>query len=259
MKLVRRHYWILLITLGCALLAGTEVREFEVSGEPNLTLSNISGDIEILPGDSDRVVVNYHREDERIEVKMSQSGDRITVETKYPKGSFRGKGGVSFEIHFPGSGQLEVSSVSGDIKLNGIQGEIDIHSVSGTVEVSNVAGDLRLGSVSGDVEMSGLGDSRVEANSVSGDIVYRRGDLLGTKYSFSSTSGDIRVSHGANASYHVRGRTLSGGIKNDIGGEIEVRKAKYTGKQSVSGTFNGGEADLNLTTVSGRITLRLER
>ncbi len=259
MKLdIRFPLLLAMATLGYALFAGTEVREFNISGEPNLTLSNISGDIEILPGASDRVVVNYHREDERIDVEMKQDGDHIIVETKYPKGNFRGKGGVSFEIHFPTSGQLKVSSVSGEIRLNGIQGEIDISSVSGNVEVSKAAGDLNLGSVSGDVEMSDLGDSRVEANSVSGDVIYRNGDLLGPKYSFSSTSGDIRVSHGPNASYHVSGQTLSGSIDSDIGSEVEIRKAKYTGQQSISGTFNGGEADLDLNTVSGKISLRID-
>ena len=249
---------LLFVTAWFMAMAGKSVREFEVGGSPHLILENISGDIEVTTGASDRIIVKFTKEDDRIEVEMNQSGDRVEVKTIYPQGNFRGKGGVDFQIQFPAEGRLEVQSVSGTIKVKGVNGELGLKSVSGDVEVDNAEGRLDLSSVSGDVVMTQLGVADVDANSISGDVEYSKGHLDGGDYSFSSTSGNVSISHSRDASYRINGRSISGSISNRVGGDIDIHEERYSSIKSVSGNYNGGEVGLQVNTVSGNLTLSFD-
>ncbi|MBT8130808.1 MAG: DUF4097 family beta strand repeat protein, partial [Gammaproteobacteria bacterium] len=104
---------------------------------------------------------------------------------------------VSGEIEIEGSDNtlnLTVGSVSGDIEANNISGEISAKTVSGDIElVSARVSRLRLNSVSGDIEWSGdlENGGRIDAETVSGDVVLKLRNLLDTEYSLQSFSGRI--------------------------------------------------------------------
>ena len=234
-----------------------DARVFEVGGSPELDLRNVAGDITIRVGSSDQIVIKASKDDERVEVIMEQTGDLVTVETKYPEGIRNFKGGVDFDIEFPSEGRLTIESVSGSIDVVGVNGRLNLSTVSGEVSVARLEGDLELKSVSGRVTMNEIGSASAEASSTSGSIVYKNGDLAGGDYRFNSTSGSVKITHGEAASYRISGRTISGGITNDVGDEVEVIKQKYGPTQSVKGEFNGGETKVTVNTVSGSIVLTL--
>ena len=236
-----------------SLFAEVIEKEFSVGDDPYLKLSNVAGDITITRGDSDRIVVKAEKQNEDIKVEMTQSGDRVTVEVDYPKNG-RNMKGVTFEVQFPASGKLNITSVSGSIRVSEIRGDMKLNSVSGNVEVGDFDGDLEANSVSGNVTLTNIDNSNVEAASISGRVRFS-GTLSEGDYSFNSTSGSVTVTHDDNASYEVSGQTISGGINNDAGGEITVEKAKYGPMKSLSGTYNGSSASLELNTISGSITL----
>lgn len=244
--------------MACVAMAGTQVREFDVGGNPELELTNISGDIKVVQGAGDRINVTFEKRDDRIEVEFEQVGDSVRVRTIYPDNVRNTRGGVYFTVEFPAEGQLLLTSVSGAIDVNGIFGTHRLKSVSGHVRVANLEGELDLNSVSGNVEMTRLGIAEVEATSISGDVVYREGDLLGGDYNFSSTSGSIRLNHGPAASYDISGRTLSGNIRNKIGNELEVIKAKYGPNTRLEGSVNGGTVRVRANSISGGITIEYQ-
>ena len=234
-------------------------REFSVGDSPTLTLRNIAGDIEVRPGASNRIVVHVDRDDDDIEVDMFQNRDRITIKVRYPRrNNYRNKGDVDFRIEFPAKGNnLELHSISGSIEVKGIQADMKLKTVSGEVQVLDSQGDMKLNAVSGDIEMTDIGTSSIDASTISGDVEYRRGKLEGGDYSFSSTSGNVDIYHDAAASYQISGRTISGSIENDVSDSITVKKAKYSGVQSVYGTYNKGKGVwIEANTVSGDINLR---
>ena len=246
--------WCLSMT---SVLAQKAEREFQVGDNPHLVLENISGNINISRGGDDTVMIRVFKNDDRIEVEMSQNGDRIRVKTIYPENNYRSNGGVDFEVQFPAEGELDIKSISGSISVDGVSGELDLKSVSGDVELTNLEGNINANSVSGNVVLTKIGNAEVDANSISGRIDYSRGSLEGGDYSFSSTSGSVKIAHRSDASYHISGRTISGRIR-DKTGDLQIRKEKYTNMQSVSGEFNGGTVEVSANSVSGSITIEIE-
>jgi hypothetical protein len=93
------------------------------------------------------------------------------------------------------SALTRAKSVSGGIDIDGIAGELEAESVSGGVEITAASlNRARLSSISGNVRLrSGLGpDSRIEAETTSGNVTLTiLGDAAG-EYELSSFSGGIR-------------------------------------------------------------------
>jgi len=248
---------VMLAATALAAFAAENVREFDVGVQPMLELSNISGDIAVVRGDGGRITVKYDKKDDSIRVLMEQNGDRVSVRVEYPEEKRNFRGGVRFEIQFPSEGELELQSVSGSIDVTGVDGYHMLKSVSGDVKVAELSGDLSLNSVSGDVEMTRVGPSEVKANSVSGSVEYRGGNLEGGPYAFNTTSGSVIVRHGLDASYRVSGNTISGSIRADLEG-LHVAKQKYVNSSSLKGEYNGGAVRLSVNSISGRVSVEVE-
>lgn len=259
--MIKKHsiFMTLLMLSATSLAMASDIqREFSVDGDATLKLRNIAGDIEVRPGTSDRIVVHVDRDNDNVEVDMFQNGDRVTIKVRYPQRNQKSnKGSVDFRIEFPAKGSsLELSSISGSIEVKGIQADLKLKTISGNIKTQDAVGDLKLGTVSGDIEMDDTGRASIDASTISGDVEYRKGKLNGGDFSFSSTSGDIDIYHAASASYEISGRTLSGTISNRVGDSIVVKVAKYTGSQSVSGSYGGTDVWIEANTVSGDIKLR---
>jgi len=249
-----------LLVSGSLVSASDITREFKVTSAPDLALRNIAGEIKVSPGKSDRVVIHVDRDDDDIEVDMFQSGSRINIKVRYPnRTNFGNRGDVNFKIELPNKcNNLELHSVSGSIEVVGIQSQMNLQTVSGDLEITRCSGEMKLNAVSGDIDLDELGSSGIDASTISGDVVYRDANLEGGDYSFSSTSGDIRITHGASASYRISGRTISGNISNDVADSIEVKRNKYSSTKSISGFYNGEAVWIEAHSVSGNISLRLK-
>ncbi|MDJ0836165.1 MAG: DUF4097 family beta strand repeat-containing protein [Acidobacteriota bacterium] len=247
-----RSLWAaLIIVSGATLFAQDIERTFSISGEPRLDVITISGSITISKGKTGKVLVKARRSNDRIEVDMTQSGDRIRIKTRHP---FGGRGGsVSLEITMP-DGELDVRSTSGEITVEGVSGDLELHSVSGNIDVSRLDGRLRMNGISGNVTMSRLGKAEVDAVSISGNVIYRKGSLQGGDYNFSSTSGNVVLSATADANYTISGRTISGRITDETG-KLTIKKAKYSGSQSLSGVVGKGTVMVQANSVSGNVRI----
>ncbi|MEQ8955548.1 MAG: DUF4097 family beta strand repeat-containing protein [Gammaproteobacteria bacterium] len=236
-----------------------ETREFEVGNNPELRLENIAGEISVSAGDTDQIVIEYEIEGEDVDVIFEQSGNAVAVKVVHPKKSgWFGSGNnhrVDFVIEMPATGRYALKSVSGDIDVAGVGGRVRLETVSGSIRILESSGHLELRTVSGSIEMEKVQSADLEVNTVSGDIDYKDGDLSGENYDFSSVSGDISISFDNEASFRVRGKTVSGGVRIDSGVKTEIFKHKYAGNQSFDGEYNGGETGLNLSSVSGSIRL----
>jgi len=179
----------LLVGLGSSILAMDLIeKRFEVDGTPHFDLSNISGSIDVMQGDSGEVVVSAKNPNPKIEVIFTQDGNHITVETKYPKHSRNIKGGVDFEVWLPQDSNVKLNSVSGNMSLEGIEGRLSFNNVSGDILLRQIAGDIRLNNVSGNMKVRDLGESDVDANTVSGDIEFSNVSLKSGHFEFNSVS-----------------------------------------------------------------------
>ena len=148
--------------------------------------------------------------------------------------------------HVPAGTDVEVSSASGEFRLQGRLGVLRMHTASGDVEVGDAAridlttasGQFSCGEISGDVNIS----------SVSGDCVVR---AIGGRLDATLTSGALRVDE-------CRGDVTVGSTSGDVrvgrcgGSEIAVR--------SISGDLriglpSGIRVEAEISTLSGRATL----
>ncbi|MFG3282950.1 DUF4097 domain-containing protein [Streptomyces sp. NPDC048111] len=150
-------------------------------------------------------------------------------------------------------GRTEVRGVSGDATLVKLAGPVRAESVTGNMEVQAVTGDLSFKSVSGDLTVVDGAGGRVEAESVSGDMVLdldpgaRRTDIRLT-----TVSGEvaIRLPHPADA--HVEANTASGAVSSAF---EDLRVSGQWGTKKITGTLGAGNGKLRATTVSGSIAL----
>lgn len=254
MNIAKLTWIIVLAALAAPVKADQYTKTFQVSGEPRLTLSNVSGDITIEAGDNQEIVIQVTRDDEAIEVNMEQTNGRVEVKTHFPKRQRTFDGGVHFHVFFPSQGRLDVESVSGNVEVMGIAGDLELSSVSGHVVLNRSSGDLELSSVSGDVEAYDIGPADMDASSISGNVIYE-GNFEDGDYEFSSTSGNVKIRHGASAAYHIRGQTVSGSIRNNVGDEIRIKKDKWGPMKSMEGSVNGNGVSVEVDTVSGSISI----
>ena len=253
---------MILLLCGYAVLSHASdekiVKEFTVDDIPSLSLSNVAGDITIHRGEDRTVLIHAINPNPEVEVTMRQDGRKITVKTKYPRHSRNIHKGVTFEIWLPATSEMEINTVSGDFEMKEIAGDISINTVSGDIDITQCSGDLDLNTVSGDIEIRELGNCDFEANAVSGDILLSEISLQKGDYELNTTSGDIQIIHGKTASYTISGQSVSGDMDVDGIQGVRVKKAKYSGMRSVNGTYQGGEADLDINSVSGDLSISLK-
>jgi hypothetical protein len=110
---------------------------------------------------------------------------------------------VGVRIRCPHGADLDVKTVSAEVRGEGSLGVAAVKSVSGDVALPNMAGDARIKSVSGDVRL-GQVEGVVEVQTVSGDV--NAGGADGN-ISITTVSGDLRV---GDAGRSVTAKTVSG-------------------------------------------------
>ncbi len=231
-----------------------------------LSLTNISGDVEILTSKEAQVKIEALKTSKasslekakenaaKVTIEVTGEGDLVRIETKYPKKSGDSWGGdsinvsVDYKIWVPEQAAVEIKSVSGDIGIAALGGQAKIKSVSGNVDLGGAAGaEVEL--VSGDLTMAKIaGDAHV--NAVSGNI-----DVTGIKGSVDvkTVSGEVKLLDVADAQT-VRGETVSGNITYvgaiKAGGRYEIKAHSGDVRVTIPA---GSSFDLEANTFSGDI------
>ena len=226
----------------------------------------------------------------RVKITITEENSTLRIQTEYPEGPNKNLNvSITYTLIIPQeatlnastfsgdvicediSGDLKAKTVSGNVRVIGAKNGATCSTISGTVEVDNVIGDVKLHTVSGNVVANAIKGS-VEADTVSGSVlltdisdadeieastmsgrVKYEGDLAsdGT-YHLQSHSGRVEFIVPSNAAFDLEARTFSGSINSDfditIRGKIE--------KRSLSGSVNGGGAEVELKAFSGNVYLR---
>jgi hypothetical protein len=222
----------------------------------------------------------------RLDVKMTQSGDTLQVEVS--RAGFAGFIGrspyVDLRISVPDGVALDVQTVSGDLRAEGLRADGSLSTTSGDIDLADSSGALQVSSTSGDVQMSGAfagpqvqtvsGDitlagasGRLRASSISGDIALR--DLRDAQLDLESTSGDIEVAGSLASGQESKVSNISGGVQarltgaadlrlsastvsGDLSSDLNLRDAQRE-RRSLSGTLGAGKTTLTISTTSGDI------
>ncbi len=191
---------------------------------------NVEGSIEISGWDQPTVDVSGHV-GERVErVDVTSSANHTTIRVVLPNGSnWGGDSEAHLKIRVPQKSALEVSLVSSDLRISGVSGSQHLQTVSGDIageangdlQISSVSGDVRLAAhnthntqvktVSGDINIGGP-DGTIQVNTVSGDATLTLGTV--SRAHFESVSGGLSVTAAALA---PSGQLEATSVSGDLG------------------------------------------
>ena len=217
-------------------------KSYKLAAGGQIHIGNVSGDVKVTGYDGDAVVVRGFKEGEdrdRLDVEDRSTEGRVEIGARYPK-HCDCQASIRFEVQVPRSVKYDfdhISSVSGDVEVSQVSGRIQATSVSGEVRVHDVSGSVNAKSVSGNVE--------VEISRLDGST---------DDMKFSSVSGSVNVRMPSEIDADVDMSSLSGGIRTDF--PIEVTKERYGPRTSARGKLGNGSRRLQMSSVSGSLSLR---
>jgi DUF4097 and DUF4098 domain-containing protein YvlB len=148
-----------------------------------------------------------------------------------------------------------VKSVSGKITLDGVTGAVDASTLSGDVEAQGLDGEVGFNSVSGDLTVADGMVEKLDAKTVSGRVTADVDLNDGGAMRVGTISGEVAIRLPSEASTRVELRSTTGRVQCEFGG---LTPSRGPGMTTLSGTLGSGAGRLQITTVSGRVTL-LER
>ncbi len=211
-------------------------------GAGQFELTNLNGDIKIEGWDKPQAEVKVTKhggtpdEREAVEIKLQQAGDHLSLSTA-PDGQGNIED-VVYEVKLPRRLQhINLSTMSGDVKLTGVHGHIEITAQRGDIKLEDVGGALTTKTLTGNTKI-------VLAASAPGDA----------PQSFNAISGNVEVQLGDTANAEVRADTTSGEIKVDDALGLQVEK-RLVG-QHLAGRLGQGGPPLVIKTISGNIKLK---
>ncbi len=144
-------------------------------------------------------------------------------------------------------------TVSGNVEARNISGNTELNCVSGDVIVENVKGDVTAETVSGNVKMLDVsGADVVKGKALSGAVIYDGEINRSGRYTLNAHSGRVEMRIPAGSAFDFEASTFSGNIDS----EFEIVVSGKMSKKKISGSVNGGGADVNLKSFSGNIYLK---
>lgn len=146
--------------------------------------------------------------------------------------------------------EAKLSTVSGDLVVDNHEGDVELSSVSGEISAGNHTGRITAHSVSGDVVATGDVVS-LNADTVSGNMIV---DAQGTpsRIDTNTVSGDltVRFAPGSGARYRVN--TVGGTVLLD---DTTIKGVLGKGFERTVGELAGQWLDLGANSVSGNISI----
>ena len=263
---------------------------FKIGGNGELQVANWIGDITITRGGGNEVRVEAvktarARTEEQarellpgVRVEFNERGGRAEVKTIYStdqSGRANQRNShvaVAYTITAPQGTRINVSTLTGNVKVTGIKGELSLVSLSGNVGVFEGARVSKATSTSGNVEIRGLqSDVHLEASSTSGDIMVAQSkaprmelvtisgsvtidNVQSDQIEASSTSGDLNIAFPFAKSGRYELNSLSGNVRialvNDTGFELDANSFGGNIQSAVTLVERGGVAEAGR---SGRV------
>lgn len=226
----------------------TRHESFTVDATPRLDIRITAGEIAVRAaaertGTGREVRVGVEAADAD-ELTIAQLGSTITI-AQEARWRFRSRS-ARVLVDVPVGSDVEVTSVSAEVRLSGPLGAARVRTTSGDISV-DAAERLEISTVSGSCRIGEVGtDSRLSA--VSGHLAGRR---VGGRLEATTASGDVRVSR---VDGDLVVATTSGDVRIDRCHGDDVSAKSVSGDLAI-GLPAGIRVDADLSTLSGRTIL----
>ncbi len=150
---------------------------------------------------------------------------------------------------------LNVNVVSGGVQAGSLEFDtVKVNTTSGSVTVDGVSGSVKAGSVSGAVRVSNAAGS-VEINNTSGSASVTQPQAGIQPIRIRNISGSINVTLSPDAAFDLDANTTSGGFTSQFDITVSGKLSKNIVGEDITGKVNGGGPIVELSTVSGGISL----
>jgi DUF4097 and DUF4098 domain-containing protein YvlB len=275
-------------------------RKFKIGATGRMALANISGDIVLTAGSGDEVALEAVKrtrgarsELSSVVIEIDERPGRVDIRTRHT--SRRDRASVDYTVTVPREATVDVSSVSGDVRVTNLHGALRVQSVSGRVAVSgstnleiakSISGDVELSgsapearmigstvsgtvrvrdlkaralsvsAISGNAEVSNVEAERLEAKTVSGDVSFAGAVARNARYEFSTHSGAVRLTLASAPGFELNLNTFSGTIQSDLPVTINDARSRRGPGRSTRAVVGDGGATLTVSSFSGEIVIR---
>jgi len=224
---------------------------YDTPGPVDLQVTIKSGRVHVETWDGADTVVDLDSSDdalvEEVNVDCEPFGDGYRVVVRVPRMEDRNflrifsRSSLDVHVHVPHQARAEVTTASGDVRLNGSYREVQASTASGDVEVDDVTGLASIATASGDISVHSVA-GRTDIRAASADVHCGRMEGGGE---VKTASGDVRIDAAAE---RIAVTTGSGDISVGESDSCKLRSA--SGDLSLS-AIREGVADLK--TASGDI------
>ena len=227
-------------------------RTYEVADRGRFELINVNGRITAEPAAGADVIVEGHRvakatSDDaakdllaKLEIREEVGESTVRVESRPPRfnGGFNGIQ-IEWTVKVPKGVVLDLRTVNGGVRLNGITNEVHAKTTNGGVQGAK------------------LDASVLEATAVNGGITIDLAQPLESSDSIEmeTVNGGVSLTLPNESKATIEARCVNGGVRV---GELDIKRDDQGGsdfekKRRLSGTMNGGGASVKLNTTNGGI------
>lgn len=247
---------LLLVSAGCDLamadFTDQETAEwrktYELAPGGRIEISNVSGKIQVSPGEGNAVEVYAKRIGKAsskeaakaaldgIQIVDSSEGGVIKVQTKVERSGVtfgHSQSQVEYVVRVPTSAELKVTNVNGGVELTGLQGRITAEATNGGIRASDIAGPIEASTTNGGVEV---------------DLA--KVDDGGVK--LECTNGGIKLRIPSTAKATISARISNGGIAAD---GLNLESRGESNRRRLDGDLNGGGPRIDLQGTNGGIAI----
>lgn len=237
-------------------------------GVARLVLDDIRGNVSLKGDDSAEVKITGHqtvralgrnaadRARSNNQIHLERNGDELVLRNEDYRGSPRLiRASADLEITLPKGLSVESRGRTGDLTIDGLDGGVDLSGGRGDVRLSNIGKDIRIDTRSGDihatdvkgsVDLQGRG-SDVQLESIAGPVTIKgefSGNLefgsLAKPLEFTSSRTEFRI------------EAIPGSVSMDLG---NLKIANVTGPVR----FQSGTRDIQVTDATELLDLKVDR
>lgn len=165
-------------------------RTLPADARGEVEIVNVAGTVEVSGWDRSEVKVDADLGGNVEKLDFRSNGSRTLIKVVLPRG-VGSSGGSDLRIKVPKDSALIINTVSAEQMIRDVRGMQRLQAVSGGIETEFGPGDLELKTVSGDIRARGDGKGLVRATSISGDMEIIKG---GPELDVNTVSGDMTVS-----------------------------------------------------------------
>ena len=277
-----------LVLFSTAALAGcasteTRINNFSVGSNPSVEVTVGNGNINLIVGTEGEIAVTAElKNPDRIEYRVSQEGDLITIVAETKTGS---RANVTVAVpqntgfeSTTGNGNIDVTGVqasgqancgNGSIQLQQTDGNITGIIGNGNITLSDVTGSYDLNTGNGGIKLTGAtgsfgmntGNGNITITDATGSFILSVGNG-GIEFNGELTPGNddyMGVGNGSITAEITGSPSLSLDLEIESQGKVRCDLPVTVSEQSehrLIGTIGNGDATLTARTGSGNITIK---